>query len=99
MSRNTIGTHEIWYTRARFEWRDAAGTVGKMVWLCHKCGYWPSSDSSLPAKGCFSCKEPWQTTADDPLATSVTVQVTEYGYKRVAIGKAPSNPDKASIPL
>jgi hypothetical protein len=91
MKRKTIGAQEVWYTRARFEWQDAAGMFGGHVWLCHCCGYWPSSDSTLPEAACYNCKEPWQTTADDPLATPVTVKVTDYGYERVAIGKPPND--------
>lgn len=98
MQRKQVGSLETWHTRARFEWRDAAGMTGQRVWLCHKCGYWPSADSWLPAKKCGNCGEQWQTTADDPSATPVTVKVTDYGYERMAIGKPPNtySPNPAS---
>lgn len=82
MRRWRVGVRSTWYTRALFEWRDAAADVGRHVWLCHKCGYWPDSYSALPARSCYNCKEPWETTADDPQGKPIKVVSTDYGYAR-----------------
>ena len=80
--RPRIGTEQLWHTRAKFEWRKAAG---KYVWLCHCCGYWPSADFTLPADACYNCKEQWTTTEEDPQATTVVAKVTSYGHEFLGI--------------
>ena len=76
-----IGARETWYTRARREWRDAAGPTGMSVWLCPTCGWWPDSYASLPQEKCGNCGQQLRTSGDDPLATALHVIITDFGYR------------------
>jgi hypothetical protein len=105
--RKRIGALETWHTRAKREWRAAAGSVGATVWLCPKCGYWPDSYANLPAHSCGDCGEQWASTKDDPEALPLTVRVTDYGYEMVSVGTAgvlgtphqPSSPQGTADPI
>ena len=85
-----VGRKETWFTRARREWKDAAGMVGHSVWLCKKCGYWASYQSELPQEKCGNCGEQLSTDKDDPLGLPIVVETTAYGYRLVEIGKTPN---------
>lgn len=91
--RRRIGALETWHTRAKRQWRDAAGSVGATVWLCPKCGYWPCSDATLPARTCFSCGEQWASSKEDSEATPLVVRVTDYGYELVSVGRLATQDD------